>query len=155
MPFIWTVRGGRDGDAKYLQLFKGGIFYPMKEELAAEMLARATNKEVAPPETVQEFSSAREIKVLEVEGDGPQLVMRPSRGGGGITYALKLSSGGETFPISPHFAYGLKHTNKLELVEVGKKATKKEAGRAMIYRLSPLEPSCVDVSGGRVCSYML
>jgi hypothetical protein len=155
MPFIWTVRGGRDGEVKYLQLFKGGIFYPLTEELAAEMLARTPHREVVPPEEVPEFSSAKEIIVHDVEGGGPQLVMHPSRGGGGITYAIRLYGGGESFAVSPHFAYGIKYTNRLELVEVGKKATKKELGKAMVYRLSPLEPSCVSSEKGRICSYML
>jgi hypothetical protein len=155
MPFIWTVRGGRDGGAKYLQLFKGGIFYPLKEELAAEMLARSSAKEANQPEEVPEFASAKEIKVHEIEGEGPELIMHLSRGGSGITYAIRLFGGGESFAISPNFAYGVKYTNRLELVEVGRKSTKKEPGKAMVYRLSPMQPSCVSGEKGRICSYML
>lgn len=137
---------------KYLQLFKGGILYPLREELAAEMLARAPHNLINLPEALPEFASAKEIKVYEVSGDGPELIMYPSRGGGGVTYAMRLHSGGEPFTISPGFAYDLKHTNKLTLVEVGRRATKKEAGKAMVYRLSPLEASHAGNGGGSIHS---
>lgn len=155
MPFLWTVRSGKGTDAKYLQLFKGGIFYPLQEELATEMFARMSHRKVNPPEEVPEFASAREIKVYEIDGDGPELILHPSRGGGGMTYAIRLFGGGESFTISPSFAYGLKYTNRLELVDVGKKATKKEMGKSMIYRLSPIGQSCLNGDKGRICSYML
>lgn len=155
MPFIWSVRGGKGKDSKYLQLFKGGIFYPLREEIAEEIMSKTSPHEVSPPEDVPQFSFAKEIKVHEVEGDSPELVMHPSRTGGEITYAIRFSSGGTSISISPHFAYGLKYTNRLELVDVGKVATKKEAGKAMVYRLLPMEPSCIDEDSGRICSYML
>lgn len=141
MPLVWVVRRANSGDVKYLQLFKGGVLYPLREELATEILARAPHNMINIPEALPEFSSAKEIKVYEVSGDGPELIMHPSRGGGGISYAIRLYAGGESFVISPGFAYDLKHSNRLALVEVGRKATKKEAGRAMIYRLSPMEAS--------------
>jgi len=155
MPLVWSVRGGRDGDMKYLQLFKGGILYPIKEELAAEMLARAPHQQINLPEVVREFSPAHEIKVHEIAGDGPELIMHPSRGRGGITYAIRLYAGGDAFMISPNLAYGLKHTNRLALVEVGRRATKKEPGKSMIYRLSPLEPSSIEGGEGRIYSYTM
>lgn len=152
MPLVWSVSGRGEGDTKYLQLFRGGILYPIREELAAEILARAEHNAINLPEALPEFASAREIKVHEIPGDGPELIMSPSRGGG-ISYAIRLFSGGESFMITPGFAYDLKHTNRLALVEVGRKATKKEPGKAMVYRLSPMEPASVDGGGGRVYSH--
>jgi hypothetical protein len=152
MPLLWIVRGVKDGDMKYLQLFKGGVLYTLREELAADLFARAPHNPVNLPEALPEFSSAKDIKVHEISGDGPELIMHPSRGGGGISYALRLYTGGEPFLISPGLAYDLKHTNKLVLVEVGRKATKKEAGKAMVYRLSPMDRPSPEDGGGRISS---
>ncbi len=155
MPFLWSVRGVKGRDAKYLQLFRGGIFYPLREEAALEIMGISSPHEVSPPEEVEEFTTASEVKVYQIDGDSPELIMHPSRVGGGITYALRLFPGGGSFPVSPHFAYGLKYTNRLELVEIGKVATKKEAGKAIVYRLAPMEPSCIEDQSGRICSYSL
>jgi hypothetical protein len=155
MPLVWSVRGGRDGDMKYLQLFKGGVLYPIREELATEILARAPHNVINLPEVLSEFTSAKDVKVHEISGDGPELITHPSRVGEGISYAIRLYAGGDSFIISPGLAYDLKHTNKLALVEVGRRATKRESGKAMIYRLSPMELSSIDGSEGRIYSHRM
>lgn len=151
MAYIWTVKGG-EMQGRYLQLFRGGVLYPLRDELADEMTSRASFRDVDPPEAVPEFKSATEIKVKETEGEGPELIMNPARDGS-IRYSIRLSKNGESFFISPYLAYGLKHTNRLELEEVGRMYTKKEAGKAMVYRLLPTGPSCAEGEGSRICYY--
>jgi len=105
------------------------------------------------PEALPEFASATEVKVHEISGDGPELIMHPSRGGEAISYSIRLYAGGDSFFIPPGLAYDLKHTNRLTLVEVGKRATKKDPGKAMIYRLSPMDISSIDNGGSRIYSH--